>query len=41
MLSFKDLAARIALRVFAAMTEDSELAIDVLDRVQRIQRGEG
>lgn len=38
-LSFHDPAARKALRVFAATTDDNELAVDVLDRVQRLERG--
>ena len=39
-LSFHDRSARYALCVFAAMTEDAELAADVLARVKAIADGE-
>lgn len=36
-LSFKDPAARKALRVYAEHTEDKELAEDILERLQTIE----
>ena len=36
-LSFKDAAARLALKRFADMTQDRELAEDILTRIRTIQ----